>query len=189
MHSLFENVGHTTSHLDQEDCINTYNTLRDFLRRAENKDAVTLLDIKDAYLYVRNAPMPSQLAIKDFTAIALKSPATNFTGYQPRLAKLDPNYIETSIIINKQDFVKTYTHTWAQGICQHTKKNKYRLFGWFFTGHIFPTKATTKSGYPAWLPLKYALDIPNIQDLAEFDPIQLGSIPQPFPEVRGSVQN
>ncbi len=80
---LFENVGHNTSNLDQEDCVDTYDPLRDFLRRAENEDAVTLLDIKDAYSYVRNAPMPSQLVIKDFTAIALKSPATNFTRHQP----------------------------------------------------------------------------------------------------------
>ena len=34
-------------------------------------------------------------------------------------------------------------------------------------------EATTKSGYPAWITLKDALNVPNIQDLAELDPIQL----------------
>ena len=127
---LFEIVGPNTNNLDQEDHIDMYNTLRDFLRRAENEDAVTLLGIKDTYLYIRNTPMPNQLAIKDFTAIALKSPATNFNRYEPQLTKLNPNYIEMSITVKKRDFVKTYAQLWVQGnIGWHSRKNKYRLFG------------------------------------------------------------
>ena len=53
--------------------------------------------------------MPNQLAIKDFTTIALKSPAANFDKYQPQLAELNPGYIEMSITVKKQDFVETYS--------------------------------------------------------------------------------
>ena len=49
MPSLFENVGRNKNNVDQDDHVDTYNPLREFFRRAENEDAATLLDIKDAY--------------------------------------------------------------------------------------------------------------------------------------------
>ena len=69
---------------------------------------------------------------------------------------------------------------WAQGGGLHSRRNKYGLFGWYFTGHLFPTKAITNSGYPAWITLKAALDVPNIEDLLQVDGIQLDAFATNF---------
>ena len=46
------------------------------------------------------------------------------------------------------------------------------LFWLVFHQTSFLTKLITKSGYPAWLSLKNALDTPHIKDLMEVDSIQ-----------------
>ena len=104
----FELVGRNKNNLDQDDRIDRYNLLREFFRRTENEDVATFLDTEDVHSNVKNAPMPSQLAIKNFTTIALKSPATNFDKYQPQLAELNLGYIKVIITVKKRDFVDTY---------------------------------------------------------------------------------
>ena len=85
-----------------------------------------------------------QLNIKDFNTISLKSPASDFTGYQPTAVTLDLEYCDARISVNKNNFVKMSAHTRSQGIGLQTKKNQDGIFGWFFTGNNFPTKQLRK---------------------------------------------
>ncbi len=55
------------------------------------------------------------------------------------------------------------------------QEKQVQNFGWYFTGHLFPTKVITKSGYPAWISLKAALEVPHIEDLLQADGIQLNA--------------
>ena len=47
-----------------------------------------------------------QLNVKDFKTIALKSPVSDFTGYQPTMVVLDPEYADACISVKKSNFVK-----------------------------------------------------------------------------------
>ncbi len=168
---MFGNVGRNKIELDQEDRVAAYDLFWDFNRRIEDEPVYNRIDDKNEYLCPRTEFMSDPKEIKDFTVIALKSPASDFAKYQPPIAELNPDYIQTSIAVKKRDFLETFAQTWAQGrYGKHNKKNGYKLFGWFFVGHLFPTEAITEDGYPAWLPLKDVLDIPNIKDFSNFGP-------------------
>ena len=94
----------------------------------ENKPAFIQQYFKDAYLCEKEESTTScQMNVKDFNTIALKSPACDFARYQPTTVVLDPEYANMCINVKKNNFVKTFVHTWAQG----TKKNKKGIFGWF----------------------------------------------------------
>ncbi len=165
MTSLFDSVGCNTKKLDQEDCKDTSDWFHQYCERIESKPAFTLLDIKDTYLYKES------MSTKHFITIALKSPANDFTGYKPPLATLNPEYLDTSVNVKKSNFVRTFANTWAKGNGIHTRHNQYDLFWWYFTGHLFLVESITGRGYPAWLPLKHALDVPHIKDLLNADSI------------------
>ena len=82
MPSLFENVGHDTNELDQEDCKDTYNFLWEYCKRMENEYLHTLQDFKDVFLYAEQEDwMTSQFSIKEFRTISLMSSATDFARY------------------------------------------------------------------------------------------------------------
>ncbi len=61
---------------------------------------------------------------------------------------------------------------WAKRNGLHMRHNQYGIFGWYFTGHLFPIEAITECGYPAWISLKHALDVPHIEDLSNADSIR-----------------